>query len=136
MLLALLHHGRTDVGPQVVANQDLNVLLGDAALDILEEDLLKEGLKFSHGEPPALVGSKNTARWCTSGPGVVEIAAGTLVNSHAGGEVAITTDAENRAKGSLAVVLDLLWVSNTLLEEALLSPRVVPHARFIIIKDV
>jgi ribosomal protein L14 len=44
----------------------------------------------------------------TSGPSILEIATGTLVNFHDGAEVVINSDAENRAKRSPAVVLDQL----------------------------
>lgn len=136
MLLTLLHDDGTDVSTKVISYQDLHILLGDAAVNVLQEDLFEKGLKFSHIEPATFIGSENTAGGCTSGPSLVKVSAGTLKNGHGGGEITITTGAKHRAESGLAVIFDLLRVANPLLEEALPSPRVIPHARFIVIEDV
>lgn len=136
MFLALLHHRLAYVGAQVVPNQNFDVLLGDAALQKLQEHLLEKGFKFTHVKPPAFIGGEHTSRGCAGGPSVIEVATWALEHGHCWGELPIPTGAEHSAEGRFAMILNLLRVADPFFEETLLGPRIISHAGLIIIEDV
>jgi hypothetical protein len=136
MFPALLHDGLADVGSQVVPNQNLDILLGDAALDEFEEHLLKEGFELPHIKPAALVGCKHASRRGTCRPGVVKVPAEAFQHCHGGCKVTFPTGTEHGTEGSLTVILHLFRVPDTFFEKALFCPRIIAHARLVIVEDV